>query len=364
MIYIAILALSLGLFIFTGYTFFGLVLFTALLYGIISIFCVALPNPKLTVEFEAPREAEKGRVYDAAVRINNMSSFPVMRCIMELSLKNLLTGREEVITLSRGLLPRRISEIDITGESDICGVLELSIRSAFLSDLLGIFKKKAEVSFSPYEILVNPNTEYVPLEQDDLERYDMESFKYADGKVGSDSSETVGIREYIPGDSIKGIHWKLSAKTGEIMVKEYGLPVDTKLMVLADKKLPKKEAEDRENDGEKAGEKRMESLAEFALSTSKTLLEKEMSHEFGWFSMERKSFERRTIQNQDDYQSMMKEFLSSGFLTDEWETVKGFLESEGNKDFAGFLFITLDEKEQSEMETLKEYGNVAIYSPK
>jgi len=45
---------------------------------------------------------------------------------------------------------------------------------------------------------------------------------YADERYESDPSVTCGIREYIPGDSIRSIHWKLSEKTGKTMVREYG----------------------------------------------------------------------------------------------------------------------------------------------
>ena len=37
-----------------------------------------------------------------------------------------------------------------------------------------------------------------------------------------DPSETQAIREYLPGDSIRSIHWKLSQKTDTLMVREYG----------------------------------------------------------------------------------------------------------------------------------------------
>ncbi|MCQ2538114.1 MAG: DUF58 domain-containing protein [Lachnospiraceae bacterium] len=46
-----------------------------------------------------------------------------------------------------------------------------------------------------------------------------------DQSIKNDPSEAYGIREYVPGDSIKSIHWKLSEKTGKTMVREYGMPV-------------------------------------------------------------------------------------------------------------------------------------------
>ena len=357
--YITILALFLGIFIFTGFTFSAIGFLVALLYGIISLGLLLVIKPILSAKITAPGEVEKGEVYRGRIRIKNNSSLPIIRLNISLSLKNLLTEREEGTIISKGLIPGGETIEKIEGESDTSGMLKLSIKEAFYSDLLGLFKRKADINSATSETLVLPVTEYVLLEPEDLERYDMESFRYADGKVGSDSSETVGIREYIQGDSIKGIHWKLTAKTGDIMVKEYGLPVDTKLMVIADKKIPKGQEEDRKD----GIEKREETLAEYTLSVSKSLLEKEINHELGWYDTERERFERRTIGTWDDYQRMMRDFLSSGFLSKAQDTVKGFLESEGNKDFAGFLYITLDKEDTERIKALREYGNVAIYSP-
>ena len=331
--YIAILALFLGIFIFTGFTFSAIGFLVVLLYGIISLGLLLILKPSLTAELTAPGEVEKGEIYRGRIRIKNNSSLPIIRLNVSLSLKNLLTEREEVTTISKGFFPSGEILEEIEGESDTSGMLKLAIKEAFYSDLLGLFKRDAELNYLSAETLALPVTEYVLLESEDLERYDMESFRYADGKVGSDSSETVGIREYIQGDNIKGIHWKLTAKTGDVMVKEYGLPVDTKLMVIADKKIPK----GIEEDGKDGKEKLEETLAEYALSISKSLMEKEINHQFGWLDKESESFNRMTIGTWDAYQRMMRDFLSSGFLDKAQDTIKGFLESEGNKEFAGFL---------------------------
>ena len=39
------------------------------------------------------------------------------------------------------------------------------------------------------------------------------------------------MREYVPGDSIKAIHWKLSQKTGKTIVREMGLPIVSQVLL-------------------------------------------------------------------------------------------------------------------------------------
>ncbi|MEV0272604.1 DUF58 domain-containing protein [Hamadaea sp. NPDC050747] len=42
------------------------------------------------------------------------------------------------------------------------------------------------------------------------------------------------VREYVIGDEVRHLHWKASARTGQLMVREYADPVETRLTVLLD----------------------------------------------------------------------------------------------------------------------------------
>ena len=47
---------------------------------------------------------------------------------------------------------------------------------------------------------------------------------YDDFHPGEDSSQIFDVREYRAGDKMQRIHWKLSAKSDELIVKEHSLP--------------------------------------------------------------------------------------------------------------------------------------------
>ena len=53
---------------------------------------------------------------------------------------------------------------------------------------------------------------------------------------GSDPTETFQIREYVPGDSLRQIHWKLSAKAGRYMVRDAAKPVDHRLTIYVERR--------------------------------------------------------------------------------------------------------------------------------
>ena len=77
--YITILALFLGIFIFTGFTFSAIGFLVALLYGIISLGLLLVIKPILSAKITAPGEVEKGEVYRGRIRIKNNSALPIIR---------------------------------------------------------------------------------------------------------------------------------------------------------------------------------------------------------------------------------------------------------------------------------------------
>jgi len=61
-----------------------------------------------------------------------------------------------------------------------------------------------------------------------------ENDKYSTHKTGNDRSEIFGIREYVSGDTIRDIHWNLSLKKDELIVKEFSRPLEDKITVIFD----------------------------------------------------------------------------------------------------------------------------------
>ena len=53
-------------------------------------------------------------------------------------------------------------------------------------------------------------------------------------RKGNDLSEIFDIREYVPGDDIRSIHWKLSSKTDTLILKEASDPSHYNVVILPD----------------------------------------------------------------------------------------------------------------------------------
>ena len=97
-------------------------------------------------------------------------------------------------------------------------------------DLFGLFSYKISREVKA-QIAVVPNVFPVDIVMTESAHAMPDSDPYSSVKPGNDPSETFGMREYVPGDSIKAIHWKLSQKTGKTIVREMGLPIVSQVLL-------------------------------------------------------------------------------------------------------------------------------------
>lgn len=96
-----------------------------------------------------------------------------------------------------------------------CGVLEIRPKGIRAYDYLGLFRGRIRKR-QPYRILVRP--EQIPVENPpDMSRYLVNAWK---PKPGGGYAENHELRLYRPGDNLRQIHWKLSAKTGKLILRE------------------------------------------------------------------------------------------------------------------------------------------------
>lgn len=147
--------------------------------------------------------------------------------LMTLEIKNSFTGEVTEQTFAFPIYGRKKQVLEIPISLESCGKYCFSVKKIEVEGILGICKSrskakekrltpKAYLYCFPENLLINPMEEKKRnSRQDD----GMEDLDDSHG-IGMDSSEVSGIRAYVPGDRIKDIHWKLSAKRDEVYIRE------------------------------------------------------------------------------------------------------------------------------------------------
>ncbi len=128
---------------------------------------------------------------------------PVPHVKSELLAVNAMTGAAETVK-NEGSLP-----------TTHCGLLEISLKRTWIYDYLGLLRLPVFRRRS-VRLLVRPQTVAVE-DPPDMSRYLANAWK---PKTGGGFSENHELRLYRPGDSLKQVHWKLSAKTGKLVYRE------------------------------------------------------------------------------------------------------------------------------------------------
>ncbi|MFD6508680.1 DUF58 domain-containing protein [Bacillus sp. NPDC060175] len=99
-------------------------------------------------------------------------------------------------------------------------------------DLFGMIEK--EVTFSvPDTFLVYP--QYVDITYRQLENHFEQGALSANINSAKDSTVSVGVREYKPGDRFSWIDWKATARTNNIMTKEFEQQRSNNIMIFMDR---------------------------------------------------------------------------------------------------------------------------------
>lgn len=148
--------------------------------------------------------------------------------------KNLLTGSQERMKVLLAPDMARTETFMIPLDTACCGHYVLDLASAGTVDALGLF----DIPFSSASFSGSV-TVYPPMIDVDVlparGRMASESgASYDHDRHGQDRSEVFEMRDFHDGDSFKQVHWKLSARFGDLTVREASLPTDYDIALLRD----------------------------------------------------------------------------------------------------------------------------------
>lgn len=291
----------------------------------------------------------KGETMDLQVRFMNRGKLPVFWCICSIEARNLLTGQIQQLPVSCSLAPSgsRTEKLALTDQ--YCGKVEIRPVQIRVCDPLRIFVQKLE-SGTEWTGYFAPEFSGAVIPDEFLDSYNMESYQYSQHEKGSDPGEVFGVRDYQEGDSLKQIHWKLSAKLDNVTVKIPSYPIENNILLILDNLLdPQIET----------GPKERSQLVERFYSLSDALLQKNIPHSIGWYDVSEQMFQIRRITAAEQLQETIPEVLGCGFEDSETSTIFRYLESMEGRGFTNHFLVT--SQQGRDADRLETYGAVNIF---
>ncbi|MDE5946887.1 MAG: DUF58 domain-containing protein [Oscillospiraceae bacterium] len=177
--------------------------------------------------------AEKNTPFNVTLNVINKSIFPVAKAEAFISYQNTINGDINEIELYFPIQARNAQKIDFQLTSKFCGKIKVHSNFIIIYDPIRLFKAKIAKNIET-EINILPLFHEVNGYINDSCYIDDESTMFSQVKSGDDPSEVFDFHEYHEGDKPTLIHWKLSSKKDEFIVKELSLPINEKIMLFPD----------------------------------------------------------------------------------------------------------------------------------
>ena len=138
---------------------------------------------------------------------------------------------EQFKKINLSLLPRKDETFKFELSCKYSGNYEIGAEKIEIEDFLGIFNFTYKVPF-PLNITVYPRV--IVLEQFKLKTDFMSESIFAMNSKYEDIGILQDVRKYVYGDTPKKIHWKLSAKLNEIMIKQFQSTTESSALIIPD----------------------------------------------------------------------------------------------------------------------------------
>ena len=121
------------------------------------------------------------------------------------------------------------------------GVTSPGVERVIISDLLGLFTVEKVPANQGGELIVLP----LPFDVGELTYAAGDSGAESMARAAEDITSPSDVRTYQPGDAMKKIHWKLSVRKQELMVRRFEAPVMPDALVLLDCSQPPRTSDDQ-----------------------------------------------------------------------------------------------------------------------
>jgi Uncharacterized conserved protein (some members contain a von Willebrand factor type A (vWA) domain) len=287
--------------------------------------------PFISIEI-IPSTEHIGREEDVKICLHmiNKSIFPITYCKLVLSYGNEYAKKmtKERIKAYIDAKSEMTAECHITAEH--CGKITVCCESIYIYDYFKIFsvrkKVRKQVTVTVLPQLFEIEQEFWP---NQFCNY-ADSDQYSKRKAGDDPSEVFNIREYKEGDKLHRIHWKLSSKKNQFMIKEFSLPINCSIGILADFTVDK---------NSKKMYDEIDALQETIVSISNFLLSAGYIHDVIWYDYDQQEIHRERIMDWEELCLFMETLAGIGINRGSSLLLDRYSEELGTEMMADMFYI-------------------------
>lgn len=331
-----------GLFISIFYVQFG----TVALMGILTIIPLAMllflffVRTRIQVSVDSKNPIAEKDAMDKPARAtitlsveNGNRILPITKGIAKVRYENTFSGEKGKMKVRFSVDAGRKRDRRILVPMSNCGNVAITVEKVRIYDYLSIFAWTVGKKFETQNVLILPPLKEIYLGRDRwYNETNEDSDRFSLYKKGDDPSEIFDIREYMDGDKIQRIHWKLSSKTGDLMVKEGSLPLTKAVNIFIDLCVQgaREERHDRANH-----------LVQGIYSIAMFMIEHGIPQNYIWYDEENEVVQERLVEHEEELLWMFQDLFRCR-VTDRPEAlVEAYLAWEEGKMLESALYLTV-----------------------
>lgn len=254
---------------------------------------------KISAEIFSPMTvAEAGDTIPVVLRVNYHGKIVCTRVRYQLIRCNRFFAiREKSNEAGEAVYPGE-NEYEYSVQAACAGNYEFELRGIRFYDLTGLFYMTKRIRRGA-QIQILPKIESVGIRVSERTRnFYGDADVYDDFQPGDDRSEIFDIREFQAGDRIQSIHWKLSAKSDELLVRQDSQALACPVVLFLDQYI-----------AGAGSQEDMELYLEAIASLSFSLMDQACPHFVVWYSGERGDIVRIRVDNEESFYIFVCEYL-------------------------------------------------------
>lgn len=208
-------------------------LLAVVLVPLVSVAAARVSAARTSVSFSVQPSCTVGQSMEMKIEVMRP---PFMRGRMELVLEctNLLLGTIEHIPVSLAPSIAHHEHFLMPLNTERCGHITYRLESFSANDMMGFTQCRASIEAPQVSFTVYPQVNDITVRTERASFTDVSGVTYDNRKKGQDRTEVFEIRDFHDGDSLKSVHWKLSARFDEMLVREPSRPSEHNIVLLGD----------------------------------------------------------------------------------------------------------------------------------
>ena len=299
----------------------------------------------LAAALHAPGSICKGASAAVLLSVENDTVFPVFRMHCRILAENQLNRQSQTIDEMTWLPGKKKKSISLDLGSAYCGRIRLSVEQIVLYDCFGLIGVRCPSSAVAH-LAVQPDTFGMHVTLIPSLNTVEDSEVYSQERPGSDLTETYQIREYVPGDSPRQIHWKLSGKFDKLIVRDPALPITRNVLVFW------------ERTGEGDDPEIIDAQAETVVSLCQSLLEQSIQFTVGWNDTDRNICILHEIRDMDELVGIIPRILRATGTKEGDCGAQLLIQTRPDALCAHMVYIASEVR--GEAQRLRHFGNVTM----